>query len=189
MMKALVFRFSLPRLAVARVGGKLTPRAYVGWGAPIQLEGVDEPQLLGDDWTIVRTALTGICGSDVKQVFLNGNFDNPLRALISFPQILGHEVVGVIERVGPGVKSRRVGERVALNPWLSCAPRGIEPACEACQRGEYSLCLHFTDGDLPPGLHHGNCRAVTGGYAPLLPAHESQLIPIPQGVSFDQAVL
>ena len=189
MMKALVFRFSLPRLAVARVGGKLTPRAYVGWGAPIQLEGVDEPQLLGDDWTIVRTALTGICGSDVKQVFLNGNFDNPLRALISFPQILGHEVVGVIERVGPGVKSRKVGERVALNPWLSCAPRGIEPACDACQRGEYSLCRHFTDGDLPPGLHHGNCRAVTGGYAPLLPAHESQLIPIPQGVSFDQAVL
>ena len=189
MMKALVFHYSLPRLAVARVGGKLTPRAYVGWGAPIQLEEVDEPQLLGDDWTIVRTALTGICGSDVKQVFLNGNFDNPLRALISFPQILGHEVVGVIERVGPGVKSRKVGERVALNPWLSCGPRGIEPACDACQRGEYSLCSHFTDGDLPPGLHHGNCRAVTGGYAPLLPAHESQLIPIPQGVSFDQAVL
>jgi threonine dehydrogenase-like Zn-dependent dehydrogenase len=188
-MRALVFRYSLPRLAIARIGGKLTPQAYVGRGAPLQLEDVDEPPLLGDDWTVVRTALTGICGSDVKQVFLNGNFDNPLRSLISFPQILGHEVVGVIQRVGPAVKTRRVGERVALNPWLWCGPRGIDPPCDACQRGEYSLCQHFTEGNLPPGLHHGNCRTVTGGYAQLLPAHESQLIPIPQDVSFEQAVL
>jgi threonine dehydrogenase-like Zn-dependent dehydrogenase len=155
----------------------------------MQLEDVEEPPLLGDDWTVVRTALTGICGSDVKQVLLNGNFDNPLRSLISFPQILGHEVVGVVERVGRGVKARRVGERVALNPWLWCVPRGIDPPCDACQRGDYSLCRHFTDGNLPPGLHHGNCRTVTGGYAPLLPAHESQLIPIPEDVSFQKAVL
>jgi len=188
-MRALIFRYSLPRLAIARIGGKLTPRAYVGRGAPMQLEDVEEPPLLGDDWTVIRTVLTGICGSDVKQVFLNGNFDNPLRSLISFPQILGHEVVGVVESVGPAVRKRRVGERVALNPWLWCVPRGIDPPCDACQRGEYSLCQHLTEGDLPPGLHHGNCRTVTGGYAPLLPAHESQLIPIPGDVNFEQAVL
>ena len=34
----------------------------------------------------------------------------------------------------------------------------------------------------------GNCRVVTGGYAPLFPAHESQLIPIPEGVTVEQAV-
>jgi threonine dehydrogenase-like Zn-dependent dehydrogenase len=188
-MQALVFRFNMPRLAFARVFGRVTPRAYVSFGAPMQLERVEEPTLLGDDWTVVRTALCGLCGSDVKQVFLNGNFDNPLRALISFPQILGHEVVGVIERVGSGVKARQVGERVVLNPWLSCRPRGIDPACDACQRGLYSLCKHFTDGALPPGMHAGNCRTVTGGFAPLLPAHESQLFPIPDGVSSEQAVL
>jgi threonine dehydrogenase-like Zn-dependent dehydrogenase len=188
-VKALVFRYSLPRLAYARVLGKVTPRAYLTRGSPMQLEEVEEPNLIADDWTVVRTVLTGICGSDIKQVFLNGNFDNPLRALISFPQILGHEVVGVVERTGPGAKMRQVGERVALNPWLSCGPRGIEPMCDACQRGEYSLCSNFTDGCLPAGLHHGNCSAATGGYAPLLPAHESQLIPIPDGVSFEQAVL
>jgi threonine dehydrogenase-like Zn-dependent dehydrogenase len=189
MMQALVFHYSLPRLAFARLLGKLTSRAYVSFGSPIQLEQVEEPTLLGDDWTVVRTALCGICGSDVKQVFLNGGFDNPLRALISFPQILGHEAVGVIERVGPGVESRQVGERVVLNPWLSCGPRGIDPPCDACQQGLYSLCKHFTEGALPPGMHAGNCRAVTGGFAPLLPVHESQLFPIPDGMSFDQAVL
>lgn len=188
-MQALVFHYSLPRLAFAKAFGNLTPRAYVAFGAPMQLEEVEEPALQGDDWTVVRTSLCGICGSDVKQVFLHGNFDNPLRALISFPQVLGHEVVGVVERVGPAVKSRKIGERVVLNPWISCVPRGIEPPCDACQRGDYSLCKHFTDGKLPPGMHSGNCTALTGGFAPLLPAHESQLFPIPDGVSFEQAVL
>jgi threonine dehydrogenase-like Zn-dependent dehydrogenase len=42
---------------------------------------------------------------------------------------------------------------------------------------------------LPPGIHIGNCRAVSGGFAPLLAAHQSQLFPIPNSVSFDQAVL
>jgi threonine dehydrogenase-like Zn-dependent dehydrogenase len=191
-MKALCFRFSMARMAWAWVGGRFTPRAYLGRGAPLGLVEIPEPELLGDDWTIVRTTRCGICGSDVKQVFLDAEFDNPLTALITFPQVLGHEAVGVVERVGPAVKARRVGERVAVNPWLSCLPRGIDPPCSACQRGLYPLCEHFTDsaGDrLPPGMHAGNCRTVTGGYAPLLPAHESQLIPIPDGVSFDQAVL
>lgn len=163
MMHALVYRYSLPRFAFARLFGRIRPRAYVGFGGTIRLEQVQEPTLLGDDWIVVRTELCGICGSDVKQVFIHAEFDNPLTTLISFPQVLGHEVVGVIERVGPGVKARKVGERVVLNPWLSCVPRGIEPLCDACQRGEYPLCKHFTDGALPPGMHAGNCRAVTGG--------------------------
>ena len=188
-MQALVFRYSLPRFAFAYTFGRLTPRAYVSWGGPTHLEEIPEPSLLGDDWTVVRTARTGICGSDVKQIFLDGNCDNPLTALISFPQVLGHEAAGVVERVGPGVKTRRVGERVVLNPWLSCGPRGIDPPCDACQRGQYTLCRHFTDGALPPGMHAGNNYKVTGAYAPLIPAHESQLFPIPDGVSFDQAVL
>jgi len=188
-MQALVFHYSMPRLAFARVFGIFTPRAYLGSPGPTYLEQIPEPTLLGDEWTVVRTVQTGICGSDVKQVFLHANFDNPLTSLISFPQVLGHEAVGVIERVGPAVKTRHVGERVVLNPWLSCVPRGIHPPCDACQQGQYALCAHFTDGALPPGMHAGNSRAVTGGYAPLLPAHESQLFPIPDNVSFDQAVL
>ena len=179
----------MPRFAFARLFGTLTPRAYLSPFGPTRLEEIPEPALLGDDWTIVRTARCGICGSDVKQVFMHANFDNPLTALITFPQVLGHEVAGIVERVGPAVRVRKVGERVVVNPWLSCGPRGIEPPCDACERGNYSLCAHFTDGALPPGMHAGNCRAVTGGYAPLLPAHESQLFPIPDHVSFDQAVL
>ncbi len=188
-MQALTFHYSIPRFAFAWLFGLITQRAYLSSAGPTRLRQVPEPTLLGDDWTVVRTALCGICGSDVKQIFLDANFDNPLTALVSFPQVLGHEAVGVIERVGPAVKTHQVGQRVVVNPWLPCKPRGIEPPCDACQRGQYPLCAHFTDGALPPGMHAGNSRAVTGGYAPLLPAHESQLFPIPDNVSFDQAVL
>jgi threonine dehydrogenase-like Zn-dependent dehydrogenase len=188
-MKAIVFHYSLPRFAFAYLFGLITPRAYLGAPGPLALEEIPEPQLPADDWAVVRTRLCGICGSDLKEVFLDGSFDNPLTALISFPAVLGHEVVGTIERVGPRVTSRRVGERVVLNPWLSCAPRGITPLCEACQRGQFFSCQHFLDGHLAPGIHIGNCRAASGGFAPLMAAHQSQLFPIPEEVSFEQAVL
>ena len=122
-------------------------------------------------------------------MFLNGSMDNPMTALISFPQVLGHEVVGTIERSGPAVRTRRVGERVVLNPWLSCGPRGITPPCPECARGQYSICRNFARGVIPPGIHTGNSSAATGGFAPFVPAHESMCIPIPDGVSDEQAVL
>ena len=138
-MKALVFQQSMPRLAATRLLSFVSRRAYVGPLAPIQPREIPAPELLADDWLVIRTRLCGVCGSDIKQVFLNGSLDNPMTALISFPQVLGHEVVGVVERVGPAVRSRRVGERVVLNPWLSCAPRRLPP-CESCKRGELAQC-------------------------------------------------
>jgi threonine dehydrogenase-like Zn-dependent dehydrogenase len=76
-----------------------------------------------------------------------------------------------------------------LNPWLPCATRGIDPPCNACQRGQHYLCENFTKGSLPPGMHIGNNKAATGGYAPYFAAHESQLFPIPEAISFEDAVL
>jgi threonine dehydrogenase-like Zn-dependent dehydrogenase len=103
--------------------------------------------------------------------------------------VLGHEVVGRVARAGPAVTRLQPDDRVVLNPWLSCRPRGIDPPCAACVRGEYSLCANFDSGALPTGMHHGNCRAATGGFAPLLPAHESQLFPVPDTVTDEDAVL
>jgi threonine dehydrogenase-like Zn-dependent dehydrogenase len=187
-VRALVFENSLPRLVATKLLSALSPRACVGATAPIQLREIAEPQLPAPDWLVLRTRLCGLCGSDAKQVFLNGATDNPMTSLISFPQVLGHEVVGVVETLGPGVRTRRQGERVVLNPWLSCAPRGL-PLCGWCERGELAQCLNFTRGVLPPGIHHGNSAGATGGFAPRLPAHESQCIPVPDAVSDEAAVL
>lgn len=187
-MRALVMQRSRRRLAATKLLATLTPRAYVGRLSPMQLREIPAPVLPAPDWAVARTGLCGLCGSDYKQVFLAGASDNPMTGLISWPQVLGHEVVGVIDEVGPAVAKRRVGERVVLNPWLSCAPRGLPP-CEWCQRGELAQCLGFRRGVASPGIHNGNSATATGGFASRVPAHESQWIPIPDDVSDEAAVL
>ena len=188
-MRALVCDVSVPRQVVSAVLGRIDKRFFFGPFSPAALKEIPDPTLPADDWVVLQTRLCGICGSDSKQMFLNGNMDNPMTAIISFPQVLGHEVVGTVVQVGPKVTTRRVGDRVVLNPWLSCGPRGIAPPCPECQRGQYSICRNFARGNLPPGIHTGNSSAATGGYAPYVPAHESMCIPIPEGVSDEAAVL
>ncbi len=187
-MKALVYENQIARLVATRILSAVTPRAFVGSLAPIQLREIAEPELPAPDWVTLRTRLCGVCGSDAKQVFMNGAVDNPMTAMISFPQVLGHEVVATVERVGPAVEALAPGQRVLLNPWLSCAPRGLSP-CEWCERGELAQCLNFTQGVITPGIHHGNSSQATGGFAPLLPAHVSQCYPVPDEVSDEEAVL
>jgi threonine dehydrogenase-like Zn-dependent dehydrogenase len=155
-------------------------RAYVSWYAPVRLANVPEPTLPAPDWVRVQTTFSGLCGSDVKQILLNGARDNPLTALVSFPHILGHEVVG---------QRADTRERVVLNPWLSCGPRGIRPPCPACQDGRYPWCRMFRSGHLPVSIHLGNCAAAGGAHAEQFAAHQSQLFTIPTGVSDEAAVL
>ncbi len=187
-MRALVFEKNLPRLAATKILASLLPRAYVGPLAPIRLREIPDPELPAQDWVTIRTDLCGVCGSDYKQVFMNGTLDNPMTSVISFPQVLGHEVVGRIDRVGSDVDPSRLGQRVLLNPWLSCVTRGL-PLCEWCEQGELAQCLNFTRGVITPGIHQGNSSQATGGFAAQVPAHVSQCIPIPDEVSDEAAVL
>jgi len=159
--------------------------------APMKVVETDDPRPTRDAWAMVRTRMTGICGSDAKQVFMDfgdDNFDSPLANLFTFPTILGHEVVGDVAELGPGTRGLEVGQRVVLNPWLSCGPRGIEPMCDSCMAGDYSLCWHFTDGHLAAGIHTGTSKDAPGGYAQYLPAHDSMLIPVPDSVPDELAV-
>jgi threonine dehydrogenase-like Zn-dependent dehydrogenase len=165
-------------------------RALV-FGAPMVLDDLPDPVRRGPDWAVLRTHLCGICGSDTKQVQLDGDADNPMTAFISFPQVLGHEVVATVEDAGPAVAGAGIepGQRVVLNPWLSCGPRGVDPPCPACQSGDYSLCWSFLDGGLAPGIHTGNSADATGGFAELVPAHRDMLVPVPDDVPDEVAVL
>jgi len=188
-MKALVFGVSPEEVA--------RPPAYAPRllqnlaGTPMALQDVDEPRLFGPDWAVLQTRLAGICGSDSKQALLDFDSesgDNPMSAFISFPQVLGHEVVATVVEAGPE-SDLEVGQRVVLNPWLSCGPRGIDPPCPACVAGDYSLCWNFNDGRLTPGIHSGNSSDATGGFAERLPAHRMMAVPVPDDVADEVAVL
>ncbi|MGZ4528022.1 MAG: zinc-dependent alcohol dehydrogenase, partial [Mycobacterium sp.] len=61
---------------------------------PTALRKVPEPQLPQDDWVLTRPRLTGICGSDSKQILMDfgeGDADNAMSSFCSFPQVMGHE--------------------------------------------------------------------------------------------------
>ena len=158
---------------------------------PCALRDIPDAQPLRPDWLVVRPRLTGICGSDAKQVLgdFEGDSDSALSGLCSFPQVLGHEVVADVAALGPEARGFEVGQRVVLNPWLSCAPRGVSPRCPACEAGDYSLCWSFTTGPISPGLHTGVASDATGGYAELMPAHSTMLFAVPDGLDDRRAIL
>src|SRR5580658_305406 len=175
-----MFRHSLPREAAATIGGRIDPRIFVGPLAPVALEDVPEPVPPTADWVLCSTSIAGVCGSDAKQILLNGARDNPLTALLSFPHVLGHEAVA---------RRMDTGERVVLNPWLSCGPRGVDPPCVACAEGRYPWCRSFTTGTVPAAIHIGNCAGAAGAHAERFCAHTAQLFPVPAGMSDEAAVL
>ena len=189
-MKALVFDVDVNDIMHLIGAARENKEAYVGEHSPLKLLDVPQATVMFEDWVVIKTRLCGICGSDYKQVFIDfEGVDSPLATLATFPQVMGHEVVGTIDAVGAAVHGLPVGQRVVLNPWLSCVPRGISPVCEACVDGQYSLCINFKRGRIAAGLHTGTCREASGGYAPYLPAHESMAIPVPDDISDEQAVL
>lgn len=189
-MKALVFDVKIDEITKLIQDTQETKEAYLGENSLIQMQEVPDAVVPFPDWVLLDTRLCGICGSDYKQVFVDfEQVDSPLATLTTFPQVLGHEVVATVADTGPDVSELEVGQRVVLNPWLSCAPRGITPVCDACVEGQFSLCVNFKRGRIAPGIHVGSCREASGGFAPSLAAHESMAIPVPDVVTDEEAVL
>ncbi|HEV7887049.1 MAG TPA: zinc-binding dehydrogenase [Acidimicrobiales bacterium] len=175
-MKALLFERSLPKYAAAALAGRLAPGSGAKVG-PLSLKHVDPPVLPGPGWHRVRPRLSGICGSDLATV--DGHSSRYFEPIVSFPFTPGHEVVGELED----------GSRVALAATLTCAARGVDPACAQCQDGRTNLCERQAFGHVSPGLQTGFCQDTGGGWSTGLVAHQSQLHRVPEGMGDEAAVM
>jgi threonine dehydrogenase-like Zn-dependent dehydrogenase len=168
-----------------RVLGMRVPR-WTGGRLPwLGLSEFTLGELPGPDWVRLRPLLSGICGSDLS--LLTGRSSAVLSPFNSFPAILGHEVVAVVEEVG-AVAGVAVGQRVVLDPIISCAVRGLDP-CPGCIAGTPALCRRASEGALAPGMLIGFCRDLPGAWSEGMLAHASQLHAVPAQLSDETAVL
>ena len=115
-MPALQFQMKLIKLFKSFIRGRRNPAGYWKKGGAIVFNQIPIPSLVSDKWVIVKTVYCGICGSDMKEITLNGARDNPIQSFVSFPHTLGHEIVGIIDQVGSAVKKVKIGDRVVINP-------------------------------------------------------------------------
>lgn len=187
-MIAIQFDLNLPKYAFSKAMGKINPSLYVnGPFNCLQLKDVERPHLPNENWIEVKVKYGGICGSDLNLISLK---DSPSTSpFVSFPFTIGHEMVGTISKVGSNVEDISVGERVVIDPILSCESRGITPLCSECADGNYNLCKHMNKGSISAGLLTGTCRDTGGSWGSHVVAHHSQVIKLPDAVDDENGVL
>jgi len=187
-MRAITFHISVPKWAVCKALGLFSPAVCWSRLSTLRLRDVPEPPLPADDWVRVRPLLGGICGSDLAMVCLKTSPDSFAKALVIEPIPLGHENVGVVVERGPAAGDVPDGLRVNVTPVLACAARGLEP-CPSCRAGQFCTCWNQAQGQEGLGFSVGYSGRVGGSWSDGFVAHVSQLVPVPEGLSDEQAVL
>ena len=131
---------------------------------PLKFVDVPTPEP-GAGEVLVRVNCCGVCRTDLHVV----EGELPQRKM---PVIPGHQVVGVVEKLGPGTETLRIGARAGI-AWL----HRTDGTCQYCRSGAENLCDHpsFTG------------YTVDGGYAEYVVAPEDFVYAIPQGFADEQA--
>ncbi len=188
-MKALQLNISPLTFAVAKTYAAVLGKTsyFRGPGRTVRLVDIPEPVLPSPEWVKIRTIACGFCGSDLNLIMLH---DSPsAQPFTSFPSVMGHEFIGEVVETGSRVEGVSVGDRVAVNPVLSCLPRGLSTLCPACRAGREGSCERTAEGAFSPGMFLGICKDLNGGFAPYMVAHQSRLFPVPRALSTEAAVM
>jgi L-iditol 2-dehydrogenase len=133
---------------------------------------------------MVRVQAVGLCGTDAHIVagHANYNFDEQgrPRPLRDHPQILGHEIAGVVSATGQGVRSLAPGDRVVVDQGRCCVSEQRRPTCEYCQTGDSHQCEHYRE--------HG-ITGLPGGFAEFVTVPAVNAVPIGGDIIAEYAAL
>jgi L-iditol 2-dehydrogenase len=135
----------------------------------LRCENSDQPKI-NETEVLIEVKSVGICKSDIHYF----SFGEIGGTKIDQPLILGHEFSGEIFKVGDKVTKFQIGDRVAVDPAISCEK------CEFCKRGDPNLCPDVKFSGTPPTM---------GALADYYPALVNQLFKIPESFSFDDGAL
>src|SRR5438034_2472149 len=113
---------------------------------------------------LVRVAAVGVCGTDLHIFAGHANYNRDARGrpipLCDEPQILGHEIAGVVEAAGKEVRDLRPGDRVVVDQGRSCVSEARSPLCEYCASGDSHQCELYREHGIT-GLPGGFAEYVT----------------------------
>lgn len=140
----------------------------------IRYQDFQDPQIETEDSVIVKVRKSGICGSDLH--IYHGGFINDTDFVV------GHEFIGEIVEVGENVRGFSPGDQVLSAASIGCTD------CPQCKIGRVTRCERgvtrcYGQGSLGGYLQGGQAEKV------MVPAAETTLLHMPQGVSDDQAIL
>lgn len=131
----------------------------------IIFEEVPVPEISAEQ-VLVRIEYIGICGSDIHVY----HGEHPFT---SYPVTQGHEVSGEIVQIGSDVKGFFVGEKVTIEPQVTCGK------CHPCRHGKYNLCEELK----VMGFQ------TTGTASEYFAVDASKVTPIPQDMSFEEGAM
>lgn len=100
-----------------------------------RLEFVDvpQPQIKNDTDVLLKIVAVGVCGSDIHY-YEDGKVGTQV---VIYPYRIGHECSAIVEQVGKGVKNINVGDKVVVEPAVSCHK------CEQCKMGRENTCRNL----------------------------------------------
>ena len=148
----------------------------------IRLDDVPEPQIQEATDAIVRITTSAICGTDLH--FVRGTMPG-----MKTGTILGHEGVGVIEKLGEDVRNFSVGDRVVIPSTIACG------YCSFCRSGYFAQCDNMNPNGKQGGTSFYGGPEATGSFDGLqaekarIPNASVNLFKLPDEVTDDQAIL
>lgn len=137
----------------------------------MQMTDAPEPAIVLDTDVKIRMQVVGVCGSDIHY-YLNGKIGSQV---IQYPFPVGHEGAGVVVETGRAVTHLKPGDRVAIEPAMSCF------SCDQCLSGRPHTCRHLRFLGCP-----GQADGCLKEYI-VMPA--ASCFPIPQEMTMDEAAL
>ncbi len=190
-MRAVTFDVTIPRFLVGKALGGITESAVFGAMSGVRFGDVPEPPLPGDDWVRLEIIKAGICGTDIGALTFQSS--PIMEPFVSFPAVLGHEILARVAEVGPAVRRVEPGHRVVVDPVVSCTMRGYPGVeqCASCASGWHATCGRMGDEGaqrvagqpLRPGTTIGYHASLPGGWGERMIAHESQLFVVDDAIS------